>query len=238
MAKQPVKPTGKTATQPTNEHSAGMTFRVPIDDSLHQGIGDSSPERLRAINILRNNAKQQLEWAKEEQKAHEETSKIRKEIEGIRLELQSTHFKTEKEIDELVLKAEIAQIAYAAHTRELAERKSQNVKFINAVTDQEIQIVSHEFAERIRSSNTKTEQKKAAATAKYEAEIAQEKAKGSRETDKGEAERKAIAARRMKAYISGKPMQEVEAIGGSQGGAVQNGQVALLDKFTFDFGKS
>ena len=234
MAKPQSKPTGKTA-ETTNPHSAGMTFKTKITNPLHQGVGNSSPERLRAINILKNNAKLQLEWAQEEQKAAEDLEEHRKKIEKIRSEIEKIHFKTEKEIDEYVLAAELAEKGYEAHKREFDARKAKNIQLINAVADEEIAIVGHDFDERIRSWKARTETKKQASTAKYEAEIAQEKAKGNREKDPAEAQRKAIDAQRMKAFIAGKPMAEVEAIGAGVNGNNQGQSVALLDRFTFNF---
>jgi hypothetical protein len=235
MAKQAPRPTAKTA-ETKNENSAGLTFKTPITNPLHQGVGNRNPEALRAINILANNAKQQLDWAEQEKKAAELLNDYRKKIEKIRSEIEKDHFQTEKQIDELVMSAELANEAYKAHQKEISARKAENVKFIEAAAQEEIQIVSHEFSERIRSWKTKTDVKKQAATTKYNAEIEQEKARGVRQTDPSEAQARAIAAQKMKAFIAGKPMAEVEAIGG-QGVNQGSQQVALLDRFSFDFGR-
>jgi hypothetical protein len=239
MAKQPVKAPGKPAGKPgenKNPHSAGLTLRVPITNPLHKDIGDSNPDRLREINVLKNNAKDQLKWAEEEKKAADLLNDYRKKIEAIRLDIEKNHFQTEKDIDELVLQAELAGTAYAAHQRELAARKQENVKFIDAAATEEITIVSHTFSERLRAKKSKTELQKSAATAKYNAQIEQEKASGKKEIDPEVAKAKAIEVQRMKAYIAGKPLVEVYAIGGSD--SQQPSQaVAFLDRFTFDFGK-
>jgi len=239
MAKQPVKAPGKTSEKPgenKNPHSTGMTFRVPSTNPLHDGVGDSNPDRLRQINILKDNAKSQLKWAEEEKKAADLLNDYRKKIEAIRLEIEKNHFQTEKDIDELVLSAELAGTAYAAHQRELAARKQENIKFIDAAAGEEIAIVSHTFSERLRAKKSKTELQKSAATAKYSAQIEQEKASGKKEIDPEVAKARAIEAQRMKAYIAGKPLAEVYAIGGSDN--QQMGEaVAFLDRFTFDFGK-
>lgn len=234
MAKTPLKSTAKSV-ESTNPKSAGLSFKTKITNPLHQEVGNSSPERLREINILKNNAKLQLEWAQEEQKAAEELEEHRKKIEKIRSEIEKIHFKTEKEIDEYVLAAELAEQGYIAHKREFDARKAKNIQLINAVADEEIQIVGHDFDERIRAWKTRTETKKQASTAKYEAEIAQEKAKGNREKDPQAAQLKAIETQRMKAFIAGKPMAEVEAIGAGIDGNNQGKNVALLDRFTFNF---
>ena len=240
MKKQPIRPTGKPAQKTAenqNPHSAGMTFRTQVTNPLHREMGDSNPDRLREINILTNKAKKQLEWANEEKKASDLLNEYRRKIEALRSETEKAHFQNEKQIDELVLAAELAGEAYQAHQRELTARKGETVKFIKAAEGHEIELVAHTFAERIRAKKSKSEIDKQAVTAKYNAEIEQQKVRGKKEIDPAVTQAKAIQAQRMRAYIAGKPMEEVNAIGASSNNNQQSQPVALLDRFSFNFGK-
>jgi D-Tyr-tRNAtyr deacylase len=232
--KQQVNPQGK---QVKSEYSADIVCRVPISNPLNKGMGNRTPAELREINIRAKNAKQQLEWAQEEKKATDLWNEYRQKIEALRLEVEKGHFQTEKQIDELQLSAELAGVAYAAHQRELAARKGENVKFINAAASDEIEVVAHGFSERIRAGKAKTVNKKDALTARYTAEIEQEKARGKKEVDPEIARQRAIKNQRMKAYIAGVPEEEIARIGTERTGGSIQAQPALLDRFSFNFGK-
>jgi len=235
MAKS--KSTGKSSKiaglDGEDSYATGLAFKVPVTNSQYADVGNLTPAKVRALNIKKDNAKLQVEWANEWFEAVKELESARKEIEEIRSNIEKLHFKTEKEIDEYVLASLLAKAAYEEHFREWTARKAQELGFLTKVTDEEIRAVSVEFADRVRVWKAKTDQRISDSHEKAEASIAQ----FGRKKDNGQAQRDAEARARLKAFTSGKPMDQVNAIGSSSGSAyVGTTQVALLDKL-FSFGK-
>jgi len=233
MAK--AKSTSKSSKVPDldgGDYATGLALKVPVTNPQYASVGKLSPALLRAINIKKDNAKLQAEWAKEWFEAVKELESARKEIEEIRPNIEKLYFKTEKEIDEYVLAALLAKASYGEHFREWTSRKNEELGLLTKVTDDEIRAVSSEFADRVRVWKAKTDQRISVSKEKAEASIAQ----FGRKKDNGQAQLDADARARLKAFTSGKPMEYVNAIGSGNSGNSSNnrGQDSLLDKlFTF-----
>jgi len=236
MAK--AKSTSKSSKIPgldaEDSYATGLTLKVPVSNAQYAEVGNLTPAKVRALNIKKENAKLQVEWAREWFEAVKELEGARKEIEEIRSNIEKIHFKTEREIDEYVLASLLAKAAYEEHFREWTARKTEELGLLTKVTNDEIRAVSAEFSDRVRVWKAKTDQRIADSSEKAEASIAQI----GRKKDNGQAQRDAEARARLKAFTSGKPMEQVNAIGAGSGSAynVGNTQVALLDKL-FSFGK-
>ncbi len=239
MAK--AKSTGKSSKiaglEPDDSYATGLTFKAEITNPQYKTVGNLNPALLRAINIKKDNAKLQVEWAREWFDAIKELEGARKEIEEIRSSIEKLHFKTEKEVDEYVLASLLAKAAYEEHFREWTSRKTEELGLLTKVTDDEIRAVSSEFADRVRVWKAKTDQRIADSTEKTEAAISQ----FGRKKDNGQAQRDAEARARLKAFTSGKPMEFVNSIGSENSGndystvrSPDKTQSSLLDKlFTF-----
>jgi hypothetical protein len=230
------KSTGKSSKIPgldaEDSYATGLALKVPVTNSQYADVGNLTPAKLRALNIKKDNAKLQVEWAREWFEAVKELESARKEIEEIRSNIEKLHFKTEKEIDEYVLAALLAKAAYGEHFREWTARKALEIGLIESVTNDEIRAVSVEFADRVRVWKAKTDQRISDSNEKAEASIAQ----FGRKKDNRQAQFDAEARARLKAFTSGKPMEYVNAIGSASSGNSSNnrGQDSLLDKlFTF-----
>jgi hypothetical protein len=231
------KSTGKSSKIPgldgDENYSTGLALKVPVTNSQYAEVGNLTPAKLRALNIKKENAKLQVEWAREWFDAVKELEGARKEIEEIRSNIEKLHFKTEKDIDEYVLASLLAKAAYEEHFREWTARKTEELGLLTKVTDDEIRAVSVEFSDRVRVWKAKIDQRISDSNENSEAAIAQ----FGRKKDNGQAERDAQARARLKAFTSGKPMEYVNAIGAGSGsayGTENKSQTALLDKlFTF-----
>jgi len=231
------KSTGKASKIPGLEaddsYATGLTLKVPVTNAQYAEVGNLTPAKVRALNIKKDNAILQLEWAKEWFEAVKQLEGARKAIEEIRSNIEKLHFKTEKEVDEYVLAALLAKEGYDQHFREWTARRAQETGLISSVTDDEIRAVSAEFSDRVRVWKAKTDQRIADSSEKAEATISQ----FGRKKDNGQAQRDAEARARLKAFISGKPMSVVNAIGAGSGMGENDdnkNQSGLLDKlFTF-----
>lgn len=219
-----------------DNYTTGLAaFKVPVSNAQYAEVGNLTPAKLRALNIKKQNAKLQVEWAREWFEAVKELESARKEIEEIRADIEKIHFKTEKEIDEYVLAALLAKAGYEEHYREWTARRTEELGLLTKVTDEEIRAVTAEFSDRVRVWKAKTDQRITDNKEKADATITQ----FGRKKDNGQAQRDAEARARLKAFTSGKPMDQVNAIGagsGSDTSAANKSQVALLDKL-FTFGK-
>lgn len=216
-----------------DSYATGLAIKVPVANSQYAEVGNLTPAKLRALSIKKENAKLQVEWAREWFEAVKELEGARKEIEEIRSNIEKLHFKTEKEIDEYVLAALLAKAAYEEHFREWTARKAQELGLLTKVTDDEIRAVNVEFSDRVRVWKAKTDQRIADSNEKAEAAISQ----FGRKRDNAQAQRDAEARARLKAFTSGKPMEFVNAIGSANSGnnrSTNKEQASLLDKlFTF-----
>ena len=224
------------------DYTTGATYKVGVTNEQYADVGNLSPAKVRAINIKASNMKLQREWGKEYLNAVNEIEDGRVEIEKIRADIEKKHFKSEAEIDEYILGALLAKTEYDAHYREWTARKAKVTKYVNGGADEEIRIVTQEFADRIRLRKTKADLKIKASKDKTDAEIA--------ELGKDKDHTNAIAAAQkkasLKAFMRGDPMEVVSAIGGAADGAItvsarSSGDLPLLDAITsgnfFNFGK-
>jgi hypothetical protein len=237
-AKTTGKGSGKAVAEiDGKEYATGLVFQVPVTDPLHAKLGNRTPDEIRAINIRKNNAELQLKWAEEEKKAADYLEEVRAKIEKIRCQIEKNHFATEKEIQELVSEAKVAQEGYNAFYRELQARQAEEFKLINGYADKQIEVNQKSFADKARVWKAKGDATIEASRVKADADIAEI----GKKKDNSDAQERAAKRKRMEAFIAGEPMDVVNAIGAGKGESVGAGSsrsdVGLLDMFTFNFGK-
>lgn len=224
------------------DYSTGVALKVKVTNEQYGGIGNLSPAKVRAINIKAANMKLQREWGKEYLNAVNEIEDGRVELEKINADIEKKHFDSEEQIDEYVLGALLAKAEYDAHFREWTARKAKATKFVNGNADEEIRIVTQEFADRIRLRKVKSDKRIEASKQKTDAEIAQL----GKDKDNSAAVLAAQKKASLKAFMRGDPMDAVNAIGGGVDGAItvsarSSDSLPLLDALTsgklFNFGK-
>lgn len=205
-------------------YETGIKLKTKITNPQYAMVGNLDPAAMRAINIKKANALLQKEWAAEWLKAVKTIEACRAEIEKISSEIEKTHFETEQEVDEYVLKALLAKAEYEAHFKEWMARKNQAMSYISGNGDSEIQVVASEFSDRIRIRSAKTAKRIAASKEKADAEI-----EGlAFRPDRSQAIAAANAKKQLALFMSGADMEVVNAIGASTNTSNNN----LLDSVT------
>lgn len=234
------KPKGVASIDATQEDfTTGATWKTQIDCPMFAEVGNLTPASKRAMSIKKNNMLQQVQWAQEYLKDVEEYEDGRKEIEEIRSQINKKFFSTEKAIDEYVLASLLAKEGYDAHYREWTARKALEIGLITHVANEEIRAVADEFTQKTLEWKSKTD----ARISKYQAESKARIEQAGSDRDVTAAQEKALAAKRLKLFTSGAPMDEVNAVGSASNAVVTvsasggRGTPAksLLDVFSFRF---
>lgn len=238
MAKKASKKSGRVATIDGEErdYTTGVEWKTPIKHQPYGDVGNLTPAKMRAMNIKRENMAQQVEWAEEWLIAVEETEDGRKRIEQIRSQVQKKYFATEKAVDEYVLASLLADEGYQAHFREWTARKDLELGLIKHVEAEEIRAVADEFTQKTLEWKTRTDIR----IQRFQAESQARIADMNTDKDNSQAQQRIAAKKRLKAFTSGAPMDEVNAIGVASKAVVTvsasgGRSKSLLDVFSFNW---
>ena len=217
----------KTAT--TESSTGGYTTKVAYSGELAR---PKTPAEMRAVSLATKQMETELGLAKEWLAALKKYEAARAEIEQLTAEAEKLFFKTEKEIDEYVLSGLLAKEGYAAHLREWTDRKAHELRLINGVADQEIRVNAQTYADKLEIWVAKADSRIGISKAKTAATVADIQAEMVAKSDQTYQRQQAIAKRQATAFIRGESMDAIELMA-----SPNKGNVALLDRFTFEFGK-